>query len=157
MALSTKNEELRLQAGPTWKSFERFRQEGSKALESIKNGIVGILHTKTGQYRFIEESDFQKLYGLACEVNRLQGGLKVIISAARAVKKHPDDLDSINVLIESVTVFGNLTALPTRQSFEPLRFEIDELDEDDENDEIITDPEELDRLIKAQSLAQIEK
>ncbi len=61
-----------LQPGPTWFSFEKFRQEGAKALESVKNGIVGILHTKTGQYRILEERDFQKMYGLARDIDRLR-------------------------------------------------------------------------------------
>lgn len=146
--------QFRLQAGPTWRSFEKFRQEGAKALESVKNGIVGIFQTKTGQYRIIEESDFQMLYGLARDVDRLQGGLRVVVSAARAVKKHPEDAETINVLLESVSLLGSLPTLPTRQKFEPLKIEISELDE---NDEVITDPEELERLIKAESLTQLEK
>lgn len=141
-----------LQPGPTWLSFEKFRQEGAKALESVKNGIVGILHTKTGQYRILEERDFQKVYGLARDVDRLRGGLRIIISAARAVQKHPNDEDTINVLLESVSLLGSLPELPTRQTFEPLMAEIDELDEED--DEVILDPKELHRLIEAESLAQ---
>lgn len=143
-----------LQPGPTWSSFEKFRQEGAKALESIKNGIVAILNTKTGQYRILEERDFQKLYGLARDVDRLRSGLRVVVSAARAVQKHPNDVDTINVLLESVTLLGSLPELPIRQTFKPLMPESDEVDEDDE---VILDSKELDCLIKAESLAQSEK
>lgn len=144
--------EFEFQSGPTWSSFEKLRQEGAKALESVKNGIVGIFHTKTGQYRILEESDFQKLYGLARDVDRFRGGLRIIVSAARAVRKYPHDEDTINVLLESVTLLGSLPELPIRKEFEPLLFESNELDEDDE---FITDSKELEELIKSESLARL--
>ena len=145
--------EFRLKAGSSWHSFEKFRQEGAKALESIKNGLIGILHTKTGQYRILEESDFQKLYGLACDVHRLQGGLRIVISAAHAVKRHPEDLENINLLLETVTLLGGSSpALPTREKFEPIVVETTGIDEEDE---VVTDPEELESLIRSESLAQL--
>ncbi len=139
-----------LQPGATWLSFEKFRQEGAKALELVKNGIVATLHTKSGQYRIVEESDFQKMYGLARDVDRLRGGLRVVISAARAVQKHQDE-DTINVLLHSLTLLGSLPELPTRQVLEPL---IPEFDAVDEEDEVISDPKELERLIKSQFSAK---
>lgn len=152
MNLPVKKEqkELGFKVGTTWRSFEKFRQEGAKALESIKEGIVGILHTKTGQYRILEERDFQKLYGLARDVDRLQGGLRIVVSAARALKKNPDNLDNMEVLLQSINFLGSLPELPTREKFEPLLVETSELDEDDE---VIMDSEELERLIKSESLA----
>lgn len=145
------NKELGFKVGSTWRSFENFRQEGAKALESIKDGIVGILHTKTGQYRILEERDFQKLYGLARDVDRLQGGLRIVVSAARALKKNPDNPDTMSVLLQSITFLGSLPELPTREKFESLLVETDELDEDDE---VIMDSKELERLIKSESLTQ---
>ena len=59
--------------GQTWPSFEKFRADGAKALSAIKNGAVATLTTKTGQYRIIEEQDFQQMYGLARDVDRLRG------------------------------------------------------------------------------------
>ncbi|MEL7409474.1 MAG: hypothetical protein AAFN00_21435, partial [Cyanobacteria bacterium J06558_2] len=59
---------LNLKLGQTWQSFEKFRTEGAKALADIKDGIVATLTTKTGQYRIVEEHDFQQLYGLARDV-----------------------------------------------------------------------------------------
>ncbi len=59
----------------------------------------------------------------------------------------------MNVLLESVSLLGSLPELPTRQSFEPLMLETDEPDEEKE-DEVILDPKELERLIKAEFLAQ---
>lgn len=149
--IKKENKELGFKVGQTWRSFEKFRTEGAKALESIKDGIVGILHTKTGQYRILEERDFQKLYGLARDVDRLQGGLRIVVSAARALKKDPDNPDTMDVLLQSITFLGSLPELPTREKFESLLVETTELDEDDE---VILDSKELERLIKSESLTQ---
>jgi hypothetical protein len=54
---------LNLKPGTHWSSFEQFRTEGAKALSPIQGGVVATLSTKTGQYRIIEEQDFQKLLG----------------------------------------------------------------------------------------------
>lgn len=146
LLIDKKQKAFRLRSGSTWSSFEKFRTEGAKALEPIKDGVVAILQTKTGQYRIIEERDFQKMYGLARDVERLRGGARVVLSAARACAKHPDE-DTMNVLLESVTLLGSLPELPTRESFKPLILESDEIDEDDE---VILDPQELKRLIDAE-------
>ncbi len=143
MSLTTKREKpIELKPGPYWSSFEKFRIEGAKALETVKNGVVAILGTKTGQYRILEESDFQKLYGLAQDVNRIRGGLRVALSAARAVQKHPDS-ETLNVLVESITLLGSLPELPSRQTFEPLLRENDELEFED--DEVILEPGQIER------------
>jgi hypothetical protein len=140
---SQETQELQLKSGSYWQSFEQFRKEGANALESVKDGTIATLQTKSGQYRILEEKDFQKLYGLAQEIERFSGGLRVIISAIRAVQKHPDT-ETLNVLLESVNLIGNIPELPTRKSFEPLQPEGFE-DEDDEDDEYILDPKLINR------------
>jgi len=111
------------------------------ALESLKNGKVATLQTKTGQYRIIEEHDFQKLLGLASDVERLSGGLRVLLQTARVVQKHPD-ADSLNLLIETVSMLSSLPQIPTRDSFEPLPPENINVDLDDEVD---LDPHQIER------------
>ena len=133
---------LNLQNGPNWTSFEKFRTEGGKALESVKSGTVATLNTKTGQYRILEEQDFQHLLGLARDVDRLRGGLRVISSSVRVVQKHPD-VESIDLLIEAIAMLGGLPELPTRSSFEPLLPE-DGIDVD-EDDEVNLDPTTIKR------------
>jgi hypothetical protein len=154
MPLSNENQQLlSLKQGQSWPSFEQFRKEGSKGLESVKDGEVATLKTKSGQYRILEERDFQKLYGLARDVERLSGGLRVVISAIRAVQKHHDE-ETLKVLLESVHLMGNLPELPTRENFAPLEpegFEMEE-DEEDEDDEYILDPKELQSLINSKKL-----
>jgi len=148
MELSKKQKTLiNFKRGPSWSSFEKLRQDGASALSPVKNGLVATLQTENGKYRILEEQDFQKLYGLAKDVNRLQNSTKIVIYAARAAQKHPDDPDVINTLIESITLLGSIPELPTRQQFEPLMPENDEFDEDDE---VILDPVELKRLIEAE-------
>jgi hypothetical protein len=122
-----------------WPSFEKFRTEGSKALEEIENGVVGTLMTKTGQYRIVEEKDFQKMYGLAREVERLRGGWRMVAVAVRAAQKHPDP-ETLAVLAEAVALLGNLPELPTRDSFAGLEPEGIPLEEEDE---VTLDPKEI--------------
>lgn len=146
MPLSTKDStSLNLQSGPIWLSFEKFRTEGAKALLSLKDGKVAILQTKTGQYRILEEHDFQELLGLARDVDRLRRGLRVLLHTARVVQKHPD-ADSLNLLVETVTMLGSLPELPTRDSFEPLLPEDIEIEPDDEVD---IDPDRIHRPFDA--------
>jgi len=138
----TTQDSTHLQGGPSWSSFEKFRTEGAKALESLKNGKLATLHTKTGQYRILEEQDFQKLLGLARDVERLRGGLRIVTQAIRVVQKHPEDTDSLNLLVEAVMMLGSLPELPTRDRFEsPVPENIDV----DPEDEVILDPGKIER------------
>jgi hypothetical protein len=138
----TVEKSLNLQNGPNWPSFEKFRTEGVKALESVKTGTVATLNTKTGQYRILEEQDFQHLLGLARDVDRLRGGMRVISSSVRVVQKHRD-VESIDLLIETIAMLGGLPELPTCSSFEPLMPE-DGIDVD-EDDEVNLDPSTIKR------------
>ncbi len=130
-----------LRLGQTWPSFEKFRSEGAKALSAIKDGAVATLTTKTGQYRIMEEHDFQQIYGLARDVDRLRGGLRRVTAAVRAAQKHPDR-ENLEVLAEAVARLGELLELPTRDSFEPLMPENSEFAEDDD---VMLKPEEIER------------
>jgi hypothetical protein len=132
---------LDLQAGPHWSSFEQFRTTGATALSSVKSGTVATLQTKTGSYRVLEEQDFQKLLGLARDVERLRGGLRVVVQAIHVAQKHPDP-DSLNLLTEVVTLLSDLPGLPTRDHFDTLVPE--NLDFDPE-DEATLDPQQIQR------------
>lgn len=122
---------LSFQSGQVWTSFEQFRIEGGKALSSVKDGTVATLQTKNGQYRILEEHDFQKLFGLARDIDRLRGGLRVVTLAVRAAQKHPD-AETLNVLAEAVALLGSLPELPVRERFEVLLPEGEAPDPDDE-------------------------
>jgi hypothetical protein len=128
-----------LRLAQTWKSFEKFRAEGAKALSTIKDGAVATLTTKTGQYRIIEEHDFQQMYGLARDVDRLRGGLRMITVAVRAAQKHPDR-ENLEVLAEAVAMLGELPELPIKDSFELLMPENTDFDDDDD---VMLDPNEI--------------
>lgn len=122
-----------LRVGAQWSSFEKFRTDGAKSLESVKNGTIAILQTKKGQYRIIEERDFQHMLGLARDVDRLRQGLRVLRQSVRIVQKHRDT-DSINLLIEYVDTLGTLPELPIRNKFDTLLPESKEVDTEDEVD-----------------------
>jgi hypothetical protein len=104
---------------------------------------VGTLQTKQGQYRILNEEDFQQLLGLASDVDRLQQGLNLVIQAVRVVQNHPEDNDAIALLAQAVAMLGKMpTALPTRSSFPPMELEDFAIDRDDE---VILDPTQLQR------------
>lgn len=140
-----------LQPGPNWLSFEKFRTEGAKALEPVKNGTVGTLLTRTGQYRILEESDFQKMYGLVSDLDRWRGGLRMVLSAARAVQKHRDS-DTVEVVLESIKLLGNLPEVLTGSEVEALIPEGIDL-EDMALDEVTLDPNEIKRPLDTEHLA----
>ena len=134
---------LGLSAGATWTSFEQFRKEGGSSLTNVGKGVVGTLITKTGQYRVVEESDFQHLLGLASEVNRLRGGLRLVVSAAHSVQKFPDDT-TVETLMAAVTMLGQSPVLPTRTGHEALDLG-DSIASDE--DEVELDPTKIRRPV----------
>jgi len=130
---------LALKPGPAWPSFEQFRLAGATALAPIGSGVIGTLATRSGRYRIVEEQDFQRLVGLAADVERLRGGLQLVASAVQAVQLHPDG-PTIETLIRAVNVVGELPSLPTREQFSAIAPEGFDLDPDDE---VSLDPGEL--------------
>jgi hypothetical protein len=134
---------LKVKSTAHWNSFEQFRTAGASALGNITDGTVGVLQTKTGQYRILSETDFQQLVGVATEVERLQQGLNVMIRAVRVVENHPQDADTLALLVETVAMLGNISnTLPTRSSFPPLTPENIATESEDE---VILSPEALTR------------
>ena len=145
--MQSTNKKFRFRNGASWTSFEKLRLKGAEALSSIANGVIATLQTKTGQYRIIEERDFQAKYGLARDVDRLRGGLRVVVLAVRAAQKHPDP-ENLNLLAEAVAMLGDLPELPTRNSFDRLLPENFDLDQDDE---VMLDPDEIERPLQSEN------
>lgn len=85
------------------------------------------------------------MYGLARDVDRLRGGLRVVTLAVHAAQKHPDP-ESLKVLAEVVAMLGSLPELPTRSRFDPLVPEGLDLEQDDE---VILDPDQIERPLEA--------
>ena len=127
--------EISLKQGPSWSSFEQFRAQGGAALREVGPGVVGTLATKQGQFRILNEADFQRLYGLAHEIHRLSGTLRVVVSAARSVQRNHDEA-SLETLSAAVLLLGELPSLPTRDTLDALQpegFEVDDVDDLDLN------------------------
>lgn len=119
--------------GPIWNSFEDFRTAGNGGLEKIPLCGVAVLNCKAGSFRIIRDADFQRLVGVASEVIRLQGGLKVMVHAARIAVKHPDE-DHLKMLLESARLVAECPELPQRVGHEPLRLTPQELSEESASD-----------------------
>lgn len=133
---------LRLSPGEHWHSFEQLRTAGVNAIHKVTPGTVGTLQTKNGQYRLLTEADFQKLVGVAGDIERLQQGLNVVMRAIRVVQNHPEDSETLALLVETVTMLGMDTVLPTRSSFPPLELENIAVESDDE---VTIDPAQIQR------------
>jgi hypothetical protein len=99
--------------GPSWNSFEQLRVGGNAALDAIPKHSVATLRSKTGTFRVLHEEDFQRLFGLASEIHRLKGGLKLIISAARVYSKFRDN-EHEALLMDAVSAFAGSPVLPER-------------------------------------------
>jgi hypothetical protein len=141
--LARTNPTAQLTPSTVWNSFEQFRTSGANALATISQGTVGTLQTKTGQYRILNEADFQQLVGMASEIERLQQVSSVVLKAVRVVEKHPEDSDTLALLVETVSMLAHLaTVLPTRSDFPPL--EPEDLPRESE-DEVALDPALLTR------------
>lgn len=128
--VKTKTNGVHLQQGEYWPSFEQFRSQGNTALRKLERGAVGTLATKHGQFRILTEADFQHLYGLAREVERLSGTLHVVAAAARSVQRH-QDASAVETLTAAVMLLGD-PSLPTRTALEPLEpegFAVDDVDD----------------------------
>ena len=102
-----------------WASFDKFKMTGPAALEPIGKGKLGKLRTKTGQYFILEASDFQQLYGLAQDVQRLRNGLRVVMTAVQAVRLHKDE-STLETLFAAAAMLGSTPALPTRDGHVPI-------------------------------------
>jgi hypothetical protein len=132
---------ISLTPSTSWNSFEQFRTSGANTLATITNGTVGTLQTKTGQYRILNENDFQRLVGLAEDVERLQQGLSVVMRAVRVVENHPEDADTLALLVETVSMLGRISSvLPTKSRVTPLEPEDIPVESEDE---VILAPELL--------------
>jgi hypothetical protein len=112
---------LQLQPGPYWSSYDQLKQSGSTALERIKPLCVGTVATKTGVYRILRDTDYQKLIGLAADVHRLKTGVRFVVNVAKVVEKHRDQ-ESIDLLVQTVAMLGESPVLPERDGHQ--QFEI---------------------------------
>lgn len=137
---------LALRSSRVWKSFEQFRTGGQSELAELEAGEMGQLITRKGSFRILREDDFQQVYGLARDVERLQNGLRMVEAAVRSVRKHQDE-ETIEVLIQAVTLV-DFPTLPTRDQFETLQPEGLEIDPDDD---VELDPAALRRSLRGES------
>lgn len=127
-----------LSAGPEWRSFEQFRLGGATALETIATGSVAVLHVKSNSFNILRSEDFQKLIGLASEVHRLKEGITLVLTAAKIVRKYPNDPDGIEMLYKSASLLRESSMLPERDGHDPFRITEDECNEHREEDDDVT-------------------
>jgi hypothetical protein len=79
-------------------------------------------------YRILRDDDFQKLLGLAAEVHRIKNGVPFVVKAAKIVAKHKDQ-DSIELLIQSVSLLGESRVLAERDGHGQFEITAEEIAE----------------------------
>jgi hypothetical protein len=129
-----RNSSPNLVPGPEWRSFEKFRIAGGTALEAIGSGTVAKLQAKSGTFRILRDEDFQKLLGLAAEVHRLKRGIPLLLKAAKVVANHPDDRDSIELLLQSSSLLSESDILPESDGHEMFPITREEAEVHDKED-----------------------
>jgi len=115
--------------GPEWRSFEQFRVAGSAGLEGITVGSVATLQVKSRTFRILRDDDFQRVMGLASEVNRLKQGITFVVTAAKVVAKYPNDRDSIELLYRSASLLSESSILPSREGHDVFHLTPEEAEE----------------------------
>jgi len=122
--------------GPQWDSFDKMRLDDGRneKLASLGHGVMGELGLKGGRsVMLIDKGDFQTLLASNREIERLRNGMRVVVSAVKLVKNHPDDQDTVNHLIEVVMALGITPTLAISQGHTPVDFQdVPDLDDDDE-------------------------
>lgn len=124
---------LGFSSGPSWSSFDQLKNAGASALSGIQPGCVGTVSTKSGIYTILNAADFQRLLGLATEINRLRTGVRLVLSSARFFRKHRDQ-ESINLLIESAEMLAESSVLPERTGHDEFVISLKELEENNGED-----------------------
>ena len=95
--------------------------------------MVATLNSKSATYRILRDDDFQKLLGLASEVHRIKNGITFVVKAAKIVAKHKDQ-ESIELLIQSVSMLGDSRVLPERDGHDQFQITAEEIAENADDD-----------------------
>jgi len=76
---------------------------------------------KTGTFRVIREEDFQSLTGLACDMRRMQNGLKFVFEVAQTALNHPD-YEHVRLIMNSVSLMVGIPELPEQVGHDAYQF-----------------------------------
>lgn len=130
-APATVSSAVQLHQGPVWPSWEQFRLAGSRGLDTqIPLGTVGRLITKHGEFACLRWRDFDRIYGLAQDVQRLSQGVMLLHQAAEVVMRS-EQLDLGIKMIRDLTLQYQLPAV-AKTPLPPLDVETEEDDAGDD-------------------------
>lgn len=122
---------LALQPLRPWTSAEQFRKGLLDNVQSIQRGKVGTLTMKNKTIRMLSEEDFQELYGMAQEIDRLRDGIEIILAAAVTVQETRTD-SAVITLTKAALALGRVPVLPTRRPSK--EFSIDQIPVDEQTE-----------------------
>jgi len=91
-----------LQKGPTWRSFDRFKNQGAKELEqNVPLGHVAQLSVKGTDFVVMRAETWNQCYGLARDVSRFQRGIRLIQDAVKLLLRiKPDDTEGTSIAVD---------------------------------------------------------
>ena len=119
--------------GPVWKSLEQFCRGDEAALNNIPDHGVGVIVHEITHFRIMREDDFQRLIGLATEVQRIQQAFNIALQNAKAAAQHPDN-DHMERFIKSATSLGDNLVFSTRDGLGQFQLTQDEISAQDVED-----------------------
>jgi hypothetical protein len=92
---------VNLRPAATWTSWEGLRRFGGQGMAaSIQPGTVGFVEVKGARFCILRDADFQRVLGLAQDVQRMSEGVLLFRHAAELAYKTPDKDLGLKVLRE---------------------------------------------------------
>ncbi len=130
MRVPTEPDVFTLEPGPRWPSLEQLRKGGANELKStLGPNQVGRLRARDAEFVIVRSETWNKTYGLARDVSRLQGALILVRQAIQLAFRigDKDDQDGVRIALDHL-LQGALILV--RQAIQ-LAFRIGDKDDQD--------------------------
>ncbi len=120
-----------------WDSFDRFKREGARALDSLVEHQIAEIATKHDRYIVMRRESFNCLFGLASEVYRLSQTFTSVRLAVQVAMKHPKD-GTVLQLLSNIVFQQPLLRTQERPQRPPIEFDGDVGDDEVQADDSLS-------------------
>ncbi len=106
MQRPTEPDVFALEPGPRWPSLEQLRKGGANELKStLGPNQVGRLRARDAEFVIVRSETWNKTYGLARDVSRLQGALVLVRQAIQLAFRirDKDDQDGVRIALDHLS------------------------------------------------------
>jgi len=110
-----------LEPGPRWPSLEQLRKGGGSELKStLGPNQVGRLRARDAEFVIVRSETWNKTYGLARDVSRLQGALILVRQAIQLAFRIKDkgDQDGVRIALDHLPELKTETLIPRDLTFD---------------------------------------